>query len=135
MYSLAVRFSRSFISQNGLFSFAVTRLRFSNLSFTKLNSILDVQVHRMNLGPRELTDAVDLLSHFNLQQHYAFFFFLQEVTTRLVNFRQPLPSPCGWRHRNQKKDVEGMQLARLIQDTPPSRESNVQILTFDLDAP
>lgn len=102
MYSLAVRFSRSFISQNGLFSFAVTRLRFSNLSFTKLNSILDVQVHRMNLGPRELTDAVDLLSHFNLQQHYAFFFFFARGNNPACQF--PTATTFTMRLATQKSE-------------------------------
>lgn len=82
----------------------------------------------LHLGPRELTGAVDLISHYKLLPHYDFF------------CKRPLPVPIADTHylHNVVGDTEirkgeGMQLGQLIQDSSLSRETNTRIQPFDLD--
>jgi len=77
-------------------------------------------------GPRELTGAVDLISHFKLLPHHEFF------------CKRSLPLSIADTHylHNVVGDTEirkgeGMQLDQLIQNT--SRDSNAHIEPFDLD--
>ncbi|KAF7120292.1 hypothetical protein RHSIM_Rhsim13G0055200 [Rhododendron simsii] len=79
------------------------------------------------VGPRELTGAVDLISHYKLLPHHQFF------------CKRSLPLSISDSHylRNVVGDSEvmkgeGMQLDQLIQDTSYSRETNVCIQPFDL---
>lgn len=79
------------------------------------------------LGPRELTGAVDLISHFKLLPHYEFF------------CKRPLPVSIADTHylHNVVGDTEirkgdGMQLDQLIQNTS-FRDTNARIQPFDLD--
>lgn len=79
-------------------------------------------------GPRELTGAVDLISHFKLLPHYEFF------------CKRPLPVSVADTHylHNVVGDTEvrkgdGMQLDQLIQNASSSRDTNARIQPFDLD--
>lgn len=79
------------------------------------------------LGPRELTGAVDLISHFKLLPHYEFF------------CKRSLPVSIADTHylHNVVGDTEirkgdGMQLDQLIQNTS-FRDTNARIQPFDLD--
>ncbi|KAG6411851.1 hypothetical protein SASPL_124504 [Salvia splendens] len=79
-------------------------------------------------GPRELTGAVDLISHYKLLPHYDFF------------CKRSLPVPIADTHylHNVAGDTEirkgeGMQLGQLIQNSSLSRETNTRIQPFDLD--
>ena len=80
------------------------------------------------VGPRELTGAVDLISHYKLQAHHDFF------------CKRPLPLSIADTHylHNVVGDTEirkgeGMQLDQLIQNTSYSRDTNARIQPFDLD--
>ncbi|KAG6763160.1 hypothetical protein POTOM_033696 [Populus tomentosa] len=77
-------------------------------------------------GPRELTGAVDLISHYKLLPHYEYF------------CKRSLPLSIADTHylHNVVGDTEirkgeGMQLDQLIQNT--SRDSNARIQPFDLN--
>ncbi|KAI9104293.1 hypothetical protein K1719_022865 [Acacia pycnantha] len=79
-------------------------------------------------GPRELTGAVDLISHFKLLPHYDFF------------CKRPLPVSIADTHylHNVVGDTEirkgdGMQLDQLLQNTSSSIDTSARIQPFDLD--
>lgn len=79
-------------------------------------------------GPRELTGAVDLISHFKLIPHYEFF------------CKRPLPVSIADTHYlhsvvgdTEVRKGDGMQLDELIQNTSFSRETSARIQPFDLD--
>lgn len=89
---------------------------------------MDSDYKKFGRGPRELTGAVDLISHYKLLPHYDFF------------CKRPLPVPIADTHylHNVVGDTEirkgeGMQLGQLIQDTSLSRETNTRMQPFDLD--
>lgn len=89
---------------------------------------MDSDYKKFGRGPRELTGAVDLISHYKLLPHYDFF------------CKRSLPVPIADTHylHNVVGDTEirkgeGMQLGQLIQDTSLSRETNTRIQPFDLD--
>ncbi|KAL9304084.1 hypothetical protein ACSQ67_021347 [Phaseolus vulgaris] len=78
--------------------------------------------------PRELTGAVDLISHFKLLPHYEFF------------CKRPLPVSIADTHylHNVVGDTDirkgdGMQLDQLIQYTSSFRDTNARMQPFDLD--
>ncbi|KAF3434937.1 hypothetical protein FNV43_RR22024 [Rhamnella rubrinervis] len=78
-------------------------------------------------GPRELTGAVDLISHYKLVAHHDFF------------CKRSLPLSIADTHyvHNVVGDTEirkgeGMQLDQLIQSTSYSRDTNARIQPFDL---
>ncbi|KAJ1429528.1 mediator of RNA polymerase II transcription subunit 19a [Sesbania bispinosa] len=79
--------------------------------------------------PRELTSAVDLISHFKLLPHYEFF------------CKRPLPvsiADTHYLHNVVLEDPEirkgdGMQLDQLIQNTSSFRDTSARIQPFDLD--
>ncbi|CAN1236040.1 Mediator of RNA polymerase II transcription subunit 19a, partial [Linum grandiflorum] len=79
-------------------------------------------------GPRELTGAVDLISHFKLVPHHDFF------------CKKSLPVSISDTHylHNVVGDTEirkgdGMQLDQLIQNNFQPRDGNTRIRPFDLD--
>ncbi|XP_024454721.1 mediator of RNA polymerase II transcription subunit 19a isoform X1 [Populus trichocarpa] len=87
---------------------------------------MDPESKKFGRGPRELTGAVDLISHFKLLPHHEFF------------CKRSLPLSIADTHylHNVVGDTEirkgeGMQLDQLIQNT--SRDSNAHIEPFDLD--
>ncbi|KAL6498945.1 Mediator of RNA polymerase II transcription subunit 19-A [Orobanche hederae] len=89
---------------------------------------MDPDYNKFGRGPRELTGAVDLISHYKLLPHYDFF------------CKRPLPVSISDTHylHNVVGDTEirkgeGMQLGQLIQDTSLTRETKTQLKPFDLD--
>ncbi|KAB5561604.1 hypothetical protein DKX38_006561 [Salix brachista] len=87
---------------------------------------MDPEIKKFGRGPRELTGAVDLISHYKLLPHHDFF------------CKRSLPLSIADTHylHNVVGDTEirkgeGMQLDQLIQIT--SRDSNARIEPFDLD--
>ncbi|CAA0842423.1 Mediator of RNA polymerase II transcription subunit 19a [Striga hermonthica] len=89
---------------------------------------MDSDNKKFGRGPRELTGAVDLISHYKLLPHYDFF------------CKRPLPASVSDAHylHNVVGDTdirkgEGMQLGQLIQDASTSRETKTRIQPFDLD--
>ncbi|XP_020226814.1 mediator of RNA polymerase II transcription subunit 19a [Cajanus cajan] len=89
---------------------------------------MDPEGKKFGGGPRELTSAVDLISHFKLIPHYEFF------------CKRSLPVSIADTHylHNVVGDTEirkgdGMQLDQLIQNTSSYRDTNARIQPFDLD--
>ncbi|XP_073054656.1 mediator of RNA polymerase II transcription subunit 19a-like [Primulina eburnea] len=89
---------------------------------------MDPDFNKFGRGPRELTGAVDLVSHYKLLPHYDFF------------CKRPLPVSISDSHylHNVVGDTEirkgeGMQLGQLIQDESSSKDSKTRIQPFDLD--
>ncbi|XP_039030369.1 mediator of RNA polymerase II transcription subunit 19a-like isoform X2 [Hibiscus syriacus] len=88
---------------------------------------MDPEGKKFGGGPRELSGAVDLLSHYKLLPHHDFF------------CKRPLPVSISGTHylHNVVGDTEirkgeGMQLDQLIQNTH-NRDINARIQPFDLD--
>ncbi|CAA2946297.1 Hypothetical predicted protein [Olea europaea subsp. europaea] len=79
-------------------------------------------------GPRELTGAVDLISHYKLLPHHDF--FCKKSLPVSVSDTHYLHNVVG---DTEIRKGDGMQLSELIQDTSLPRESNVRIQPFDLD--
>lgn len=82
----------------------------------------------MDLGPRELTGAVDLITHYKLHAHHEFF------------CKRSLPVSISDTHYiynvvgdTEIRKGEGMQLDQLIQSTY-SRDTKPRIQPFDLDS-
>eukprot|EP00258_Populus_trichocarpa_P007832 XP_002312859.3 mediator of RNA polymerase II transcription subunit 19a [Populus trichocarpa] len=87
---------------------------------------MDPESKKFGIGPRELTGAVDLISHYKLLPHYEYF------------CKRSLPLSIADTHylHNVVGDTEirkgeRMQLDQLIQNT--SRDSNACIQPFDLN--
>ncbi|XP_016472964.1 mediator of RNA polymerase II transcription subunit 19a [Nicotiana tabacum] len=79
-------------------------------------------------GPRELTGAVDLITHFKLLAHHEF--FCKKPLSLSISDTHYLHNVVG---DTEIRKGEGMQLDQLIQDTSSSKESNSCIQSFDLD--
>ncbi|KAL0460407.1 UNVERIFIED_CONTAM: Mediator of RNA polymerase II transcription subunita [Sesamum latifolium] len=79
-------------------------------------------------GPRELTGAVDLISHYKLLPHHDF--FCKRALPVSISDTHYLHNVVG---DTEIRKGEGMQLSELIQDTSLSRETNTRIQPFDLD--
>ncbi|KAI8014559.1 Mediator of RNA polymerase II transcription subunit 19a [Camellia lanceoleosa] len=77
--------------------------------------------------PRELTGAVDLISHYKLLPHHEF--FCKRSLPLSISDTHYLHNVVG---DTEIRKGEGMQLDQLIQDTY-SRETNARIQPFDLD--
>ncbi|KAL9227506.1 hypothetical protein vseg_003188 [Gypsophila vaccaria] len=89
---------------------------------------MDSESKKFGKGPRELTGAVDLLTHFKLLPHHDFF------------CKKSLPVPVSDTHylHNVVGDAEirkgeGMQLNQLIQNPSSSHDGNTRIRPFDLN--
>ncbi|WRX07546.1 hypothetical protein QQP08_000033 [Theobroma cacao] len=89
---------------------------------------MDPEGKKFGKGPRELSGAVDLISHYKLLPHHDFF------------CKRPLPLSISDTHylHNVVGDTEirkgeGMQLDQLIQNTSHNRDTNARIQPFDLD--
>ncbi|KAF2284706.1 hypothetical protein GH714_029442 [Hevea brasiliensis] len=85
-------------------------------------------VHFETLGPRELTGAVDLISHYKLLPHHEF--FCKRSLPLSISDTHYLHNVVG---DTEIRKGEGMQLDQLIQNIPYSRDSNTRIQPFDLD--
>ncbi|GLT46096.1 hypothetical protein SLA2020_198790 [Shorea laevis] len=86
---------------------------------------MDPEGKKFGGGPRELTGAVDLISHFKLLPHHEFF------------CKRPLPLSISDTHylhnvvgETEIRKGEGMQLDQLLQNTS---YANTRIQPFDLD--
>lgn len=80
------------------------------------------------LGPRELTGAVDLISHYKLLPHHDF--FCKRSLPLSISDTHYLHHVVG---DTEIRKGEGMQLDQLIQNTSYSRDTNTRIQPFDLD--
>ncbi|KAK4483010.1 hypothetical protein RD792_010186 [Penstemon davidsonii] len=80
------------------------------------------------LGPRELTGAVDLISHYKLLPHHDF--FCKRSLPVSISDTHYLHNVVG---DTEIRRGEGMQLGQLIDDTSLSRDTNTRIQPFDLD--
>ncbi|XP_039039314.1 mediator of RNA polymerase II transcription subunit 19a-like [Hibiscus syriacus] len=89
---------------------------------------MDPEGKNFGRGPKELTGAVDLISHYKLLPHHDFF------------CKRPLPLSISDTHylHHVVGDIEirkgeRMQLDQLIQNASHNREANTYIQPFDLD--
>ncbi|GMH27965.1 hypothetical protein Nepgr_029808 [Nepenthes gracilis] len=89
--------------------------------------MMDTEGMKFGRGPRELTGAVDLISHYKLLPHYEFF------------CKRPLPESISDTHylHNVVGDTEirkgeGMQLDQLIENQSFVRNENIRIQPFDI---
>ncbi|KAM1007056.1 hypothetical protein ACFX2I_003720 [Malus domestica] len=89
---------------------------------------MDPEGTKFGRGPKELTGAVDLISHYKLLPHHEFF------------CKRPLPVSISDTHylHNVVGDTEirkgeGMQLDQLIQSTSYPRDTKPRIQPFELD--
>ncbi|KAB2602356.1 mediator of RNA polymerase II transcription subunit 19a [Pyrus ussuriensis x Pyrus communis] len=89
---------------------------------------MDPEGTKFGRGPKELTGAVDLISHYKLLPHHEFF------------CKRPLPVSISDTHylHNVVGDTEirkgeGMQLDQLIQSTSYPRDTKLRIQPFELD--
>ncbi|KAL5725843.1 Mediator of RNA polymerase II transcription subunit 19-A [Ranunculus cassubicifolius] len=79
-------------------------------------------------GQRELTGAVDLISHYKLFAHHEF--FCKRSLHLSVSDTHYLHSVVG---DTEIRKGEGMELDQLIQDNSYRRDTNAHIQPFDLD--
>nr|XP_027113638.1 mediator of RNA polymerase II transcription subunit 19a-like isoform X1 [Coffea arabica] len=89
---------------------------------------MDPDSKKFGRGPRELTGAVDLISHYKLLPHHEF--FCKKSLPLSISDTHYLHNVVG---DTEIRKGEGMQLDQLIQDTSFSREANARIQPFDLD--
>ncbi|KAL8516509.1 hypothetical protein ACS0TY_014958 [Phlomoides rotata] len=89
---------------------------------------MDPDFKKFGRGPRELTGAVDLISHYKLLPHYDF--FCKRSLPVSISDTHYLHNVVG---DTEIRKGEGMQLGQLIQDTTLSRETNTRIQPLDLD--
>ena len=80
------------------------------------------------LGPRELTGAVDLISHYKLLPHHEF--FCKKSLPLSISDTHYLHNVVG---DTEIRKGEGMQLNQLIQNPSYPRETNARIQPFDQD--
>ncbi|KAF5746220.1 Mediator of RNA polymerase II transcription subunit 19 [Tripterygium wilfordii] len=89
---------------------------------------MDPEGKKFGTGPRELTGAVDLISHFKLLPHHDF--FCKRTLPVSISDTHYLHNVVG---DTEIRKGEGMQLDQLLQNTSYSRDTNARIQPFDLD--
>lgn len=89
---------------------------------------MDPEIKNFGRGPRELTGAVDLISHYKLLGHHDF--FCKRSLPLSILDTHYLHNVVG---DTEIRKGEGMQLDQLIQNTSYSRDTNARIQPFDLD--
>ncbi|KAL3531020.1 hypothetical protein ACH5RR_010342 [Cinchona calisaya] len=89
---------------------------------------MDPDSKKFGRGPRELTGAVDLISHYKLLPHHEF--FCKKSLPLSISDSHYLHNVVG---DTEIRKGEGMQLDQLIQNTSLSRETNARIQPFELD--
>ncbi|KAH7576552.1 hypothetical protein JRO89_XS01G0107500 [Xanthoceras sorbifolium] len=89
---------------------------------------MDPEGKNYGRGPRELTGAVDLISHYKLLPHHDF--FCKRSLPLSISDTHYLHNVVG---DTEIRKGEGMQLDQLIQNTSNSRDTNARIQPFDLD--
>ncbi|KAH9745624.1 hypothetical protein KPL70_004140 [Citrus sinensis] len=87
---------------------------------------MDPEGKNFGRGPRELTGAVDLISHYKLLPHHDF--FCKRSLPLSISDTHYLHNVVG---DTEIRKGEGMQLDQLIQNT--SRDTSARIQPFDLD--
>ncbi|TXG55655.1 hypothetical protein EZV62_020911 [Acer yangbiense] len=107
--------------------FGDTTLFDNSLSFYK-ELAMDPEGKNYGRGPRELTGAVDLISHYKLLAHHDF--FCKRSLPLSISDTHYLHNVVG---DTEIRKGEGMQLDQLIQNTSNSRDTNARIQPFDLD--
>ncbi|XP_020256373.1 mediator of RNA polymerase II transcription subunit 19a-like isoform X2 [Asparagus officinalis] len=80
-------------------------------------------------GPRELTGAVDLISHYKLVAHHDF--FCKRSLPLSISDTHYLHNVVG---DTEIRKGEGMELDQLFQTAPYLRETTAHIQPFDLDS-
>ncbi|XP_021901292.1 mediator of RNA polymerase II transcription subunit 19a isoform X2 [Carica papaya] len=89
---------------------------------------MDPEGNKFGRGPRELTGAVDLISHYKLLAHHDF--FCKRSLPLSISDAHYLHNVVG---DTEIRKGEGMQLDQLIQNTSYTRDTNARIQPFDLD--
>ncbi|CAL5353338.1 unnamed protein product [Camellia sinensis] len=89
---------------------------------------MDPEGKKFGRGPRELTGAVDLISHYKLLPHHEF--FCKRSLPLSISDSRYLHNVVG---DTEIRKGEGMQLDQPVQDISYSRETNTRIQPFDLD--
>ncbi|KAG8642063.1 mediator of RNA polymerase II transcription subunit 19a isoform X2 [Manihot esculenta] len=89
---------------------------------------MDPETKKFERGPRELTGAVDLISHYKLLPHHDF--FCKRSLPLSISDTHYLHNVVG---DAEIRKGEGMQLDQLMQNNSYSRDSNTRIQPFDLD--
>ncbi|XP_057251265.1 mediator of RNA polymerase II transcription subunit 19a isoform X2 [Beta vulgaris subsp. vulgaris] len=89
---------------------------------------MDSEGKKFGRGPRELTGAVDLISHYKLLPHHEF--FCKKSLPVSVADTHYLHNVVG---DTEIRKGEGMQLDQLIQNPSYSQDGNTRIRPFDLD--
>ncbi|PSS14143.1 Mediator of RNA polymerase II transcription subunit 19a like [Actinidia chinensis var. chinensis] len=89
---------------------------------------MDPEGKKFGRGPRELTGAADLISHYKLLSHHEF--FCKRSLPLSISDTHYLHNVVG---DTEVRKGEGMQLDQLIQDMSYSREANARIQPFDLN--
>ncbi|XP_010069568.1 mediator of RNA polymerase II transcription subunit 19a isoform X2 [Eucalyptus grandis] len=89
---------------------------------------MDPEAKKFGSGLRELTGAVDLISHFKLLPHYDY--FCKRTLPLSISDTSYLHHVVG---DTTIRKGEGMQLDQLIQNASYSQGSNVHIRPFDLE--
>ncbi|GFY99459.1 hypothetical protein Acr_13g0008590 [Actinidia rufa] len=89
---------------------------------------MDPEGKTFGRGPRELTGAADLISHYKLLSHHEF--FCKRSLPLSISDTHYLHNVVG---DTEVRKGEGMQLYQLIQDMSYSRETNARIQPFDLN--
>ena len=88
---------------------------------------MDLDIKKFGRGPKELTGAVDLISHYKLLPQYEY--FCKKSLPLSISDSHYLHNVEG---DTEIKKGEGMQLDQLILDSSFLREKNAPIRTFDL---
>ncbi|XP_020103596.1 mediator of RNA polymerase II transcription subunit 19a isoform X4 [Ananas comosus] len=89
---------------------------------------MDPEGKKFGRGPRELTGAVDLISHYKLLAHHDF--FCKRSLPVSISDTHYLHNVVG---DTEIRKGEGMELDQLFQNTPYLRETAARIQQFDLD--
>ncbi|XP_031374527.1 mediator of RNA polymerase II transcription subunit 19a-like isoform X2 [Punica granatum] len=90
---------------------------------------MDSEGNKFGRGPRELTGAVDLISHFKLLPHHDF--FCKRSLPLSISDTHYLHDVVG---ETEIRKGEGMQLDQLVQNAVHSREYTNRIQPFDIDS-
>lgn len=89
---------------------------------------MDQEAKKFGRGPRELTGAVDLISHYKLLPHHEF--FCKRSLPLSISDTHYLHTVVG---DTEIRKGEGMQLHQLMGETPYSKDANARIQPFDID--
>ncbi|XP_047339403.1 mediator of RNA polymerase II transcription subunit 19a-like isoform X2 [Impatiens glandulifera] len=89
---------------------------------------MDPDTKKFGRGPRELTGAVDLISHYKLLAHHEF--FCKRSLPLSISDTHYLHTVVG---DTEIRKGEGMQLHQLMGEAPYSKDANARIQPFDID--